>query len=100
MDQLSKALIAGFLFGLIAVAIMVPMDFGGQSKKRDALLAAFIERFSIGFIIPLISLPIPHFATGLLLGVLLSLPSAIITKNYIPIIVMGALGGISIGFFS
>lgn len=100
MDQVTKALIAGSIFGLIAAGTMLPMDFGSKSKKRDALLAAFIERFSIGFIIPLIALPLPHYVTGLLLGVLLSLPSAIITKTYIPILIMGALGGVIIGFLS
>lgn len=100
MDQVTKALMAGFVFGLVAVGAMLPMDFGSKSKKGEAMLAAFIERFSIGFIIPLVALPIPHYVTGLLLGLLFSLPSSIITKTYIPILVMGALGGVVIGFLS
>ena len=100
MDQLTKALISGIVFGLLAVTVMIPMDFGGKDKKRDAILGAFIERFSIGFVIPLISLPFPHVLTGLFLGLLLSLPSAIITRTYTPILVMGTLGGLIIGFLS
>lgn len=100
MDQLTKAFIAGTLFGLFAVLVMLPMNFGCTDKKRDAILAAFIERFSIGFVIPLISLSIPHYLIGLLLGFLLSLPTAIITRTYIPILTIGAFGGLIIGFFS
>lgn len=100
MDQLTKALLAGIIFGCVAAASMFPLDFGGKNKKRDAILAAFIERFSIGFIIPLISLPLPQSIAGLFLGLLLSLPSAIITKTYIPILVMGGIGGLIIGLLS
>ena len=100
MDQLTKAVIAGTLFGLIAAFVMVPMDFGGKEKKRDAILAAFIERFSIGFVITLISLPMPHVIVGALLGFLMSLPSAIITKAYAPILGMGIIGGLVIGLLS
>jgi hypothetical protein len=34
---------------------------------------------------------------GLVFGLLLSLPSAIITKAYAPILIIGALGGFIIG---
>jgi len=36
-------------------------------------------------------------ATGLTFGLLLSLPSATITKAYAPVLVVGALGGLIIG---
>jgi len=41
--------------------------------------------------------PAPGWATGLTFGLLLSLPSAIITKAYAPVLVVGALGGLIIG---
>lgn len=100
MDQLTTPILAGFIFGTIAALTMIPMDFGSKNNKRDAILAAFIERFSIGFIIPFITLPLPSFLTGAIIGFVLSLPSAIITRTYIPILVMGTLGGLLIGFFS
>jgi hypothetical protein len=34
---------------------------------------------------------------GLFFGLLLSLPSAIITKTYAPILIVGGLGGLIIG---
>jgi len=42
-------------------------------------------------------LPWPGWAVGLFFGVLLSIPDAIITKAYAPIIGLGAVGGTIIG---
>ncbi len=74
---------------------MIPLSF---PDKRAALLGAFINRFSIGFVIGAITLPWPGWATGLLVGVLLSLADAIITKAYAPILILGAVGGAITGW--
>jgi hypothetical protein len=66
--------------------------------KRAALIGAFLNRFGIGFVIGAARLPIPGWAAGMLFGALLSLPDAIITKAYVPIIVLGLIGGSIIGF--
>jgi hypothetical protein len=42
-------------------------------------------------------LPIPGWLNGLIFGVLLSLPDAIITKAYVPILTLGVIGGVIIG---
>jgi hypothetical protein len=42
-------------------------------------------------------LPWPGWAVGLFFGLLLSIPDALITKAYAPIIGMGAVGGTIIG---
>ncbi|MDQ2921447.1 MAG: hypothetical protein M3R52_07550 [Acidobacteriota bacterium] len=41
-------------------------------------------------------MPVPSWLNGLIFGVLLSLPDAIITKAYAPILILGAIGGIVI----
>ena len=74
---------------------MLPMSF---PDKRAALTAAFLERFAIGFVIAVVSLPWPWWATGLSVGLFLSAPSAIITKAFGPILGFGAIGGLVIGF--
>jgi hypothetical protein len=74
---------------------MIPLSF---PDKRAALLGAFINRFSIGFVIGAVTLPWPGWLTGLAIGVLLSLADAIITKSYAPILVLGAIGGTLIGW--
>jgi hypothetical protein len=73
---------------------MIPLQF---PDKRAALLGAFINRFSIGFVIGAMTLPWPGWVVGLVVGVLLSLADAIITKTYAPILILGAVGGTIIG---
>jgi hypothetical protein len=73
---------------------MIPLSF---PDKRAALLGAFVNRFSIGFVLGAVSLPWPGWIAGLVIGVLLSLSDAVITKAYAPIIVLGAVGGTIIG---
>ena len=84
-----------YLAAMYAAASMIPLEF---PDKRAALLGAFINRFSIGFVIGAVRLDWPGWMVGLLFGLLLSLGDAIITKTYIPIILLGALGGAAIGF--
>jgi len=86
--------LCGLVFGAIDTAIMLPMSF---PDKRAAITAAFIARFGIGFAIGAARLPWPGWAVGICFGLLLSIPDAIITKAYVPIIGMGALGGFIIG---
>ena len=86
--------VAGLVFGAIAVAAMLPLSF---PDKAAALSAAFLDRLAIGVVIGCVQLPWAGWVTGLLFGLLLSLPSAIVTKAYAPIILMGAIGGGVIG---
>jgi len=94
MSRLAIATLCGLCFGVVAVATMLPMSF---PDKRAALSAAFLERFGIGFVIGVVDLPWSGWVTGLFFGLLLSLPSAIVTKAWAPILGMGAIGGIVIG---
>lgn len=94
MNSITSGILAGLIFGLIAVLVMIPLPF---SDKRAAMLGAFLNRFAIGFVIPVIALDMPGWSKGLLISLLLSLPDAIITKAYAPILGMGAVGGLVIG---
>ncbi len=91
---MADGLVAGLVFGAVAVGLMLPMAF---PDKRTALLGAFVDRLGIGIVIDCVQLPWSGWAVGLFFGLLLSLPSAIITKAYIPILVLGGLGGLVIG---
>ena len=97
MTNLSLGLICGLAYGAVAAASMLPLDF---PDKRAAILGAFINRFAIGLLIPLVQLPMPGWAKGLTLALLLSIPDALITKAYAPILGFGALGGVVIGFIA
>jgi hypothetical protein len=86
--------VAGIVFGGLSVGMMMPMSF---PDKPAALLGAFLNRFAIGLVIGCVQLPWPGWAVGLLFGLLLSAPDAIITKAYAPIIIVGCSGGVVIG---
>ncbi len=97
MRNLLFAVICGIAFGALAVLLMLPMQF---PNKRTALAAAFASRFAIGFVVPLVALPVAGFAKGALIGLLISLPDAIVTRAYGPILVVGVMGGALIGWLS
>ena len=94
MSHVAFGIVAGALFGALAVASMLPHAF---PDKRGALTAAFLDRFAIGFVISVVDLNWPSWAVGLFFGVLLSAPGAVMTKRWVPILGIGALGGLIIG---
>jgi hypothetical protein len=98
MNKIILGTICGLGFGIIDVLIMIPLKYENNRKRVEAMLSAFIERFMIGFLVPNLDLGIHPALTGLLLGTSLSLPSAIITRVYVPIIGTGIVGSIIIGF--
>ena len=94
MSKLVLGTICGLVYGALSAASMLPLSF---EDKTAALVGAFLNRFAIGFVIGAARLPVPAWANGLIFGVLLSLPDAIITKTYAPILILGAVGGVVIG---
>jgi uncharacterized membrane protein len=102
MPRLWLGLIAGVIYGSLAAASMLPMQF---PDKRSALTGAFLSRFAIGLLIgaaigsPQVErLGAPAWLIGLAVGLLVSAPDAVITKAYAPILAMGAVGGAIIGW--
>lgn len=98
MNKIILGIICGLVFGIIDVLIMIPLKYENNRKRIEAMSSAFTDRFIVGFLIPNVSLGIHPALTGLLLGVGLSLPSAIITNAYVPIIGIGVVGSVIIGF--
>jgi hypothetical protein len=88
-------IVCGLVYGALSAASMLPLSF---PDKPAALTGAFLNRFAIGFVIGIAQLPWPGWLAGLIIGLLLSLPDAIITKAYAPIIGLGAVGGTLIGW--
>src|SRR5687768_17890902 len=87
-------LVACFCFRLPAICPMMLMNF---PNRTVAISAAFASRFAIGFLIPQVTLPMPAWARGLLVALLISTPDAIITGSYQPIYTTGVLGGVLLG---
>ena len=97
MDNITKGVIAGLAFG---IASIVPMFFMEFEDKKKAIVASFINRFAIGFIIFNIDLPMVGWLKGLVIGSVLSLPAALITKAFKPIMGLGIIGGIICGLLT
>ncbi len=95
MNKLLSGTIAGIIFGIVDVLLMVPLPI---ENKLIAMIGSFINRFAIGFFIANTNIPVPFWMKGILVGLLLSLPDAIITKTYAPILSIGIIGGLIIGF--
>src|SRR5689334_21140148 len=95
MSRILLGSICGVVFGVAVVLMMLPMDF---PDKSAALTGAFLNRFGVGFVIGASRLELPGWLTGILIGLLLSLPDAVITKAYAPILILGVVGGAIIGF--
>ena len=97
MNNITKGVIAGIIFGIVSI---IPMFFMTFENKTRAMTASFISRFAIGFIIFNMELPITNWLKGGLVGLVLSLPDAIVTKKYAPILAVGLIGGIVCGLFA
>lgn len=93
MPKLMLGAVCGAVWGALSAASMIPLEF---TDKRAALAGAFLNRFGIGFVLGVARLPVSSWLSGLIFGVLLSLPDAIITKAYAPILILGAIGGVVI----
>ncbi len=97
MNPIVFGLVAGIVFGALNVLSMLPLAF---PDKPAALAGAFLSRFAIGFLIPFVRLPMPMWAASAAVGLLISLPDAVITKAYVPIIATGLIGGAIIGWLA
>jgi hypothetical protein len=98
VSRISLGIVLGLGIGIVDVLVMLPLPF---PDKRAALIGAFCARFALGFFAATIRLPTSPVVTGILVGVLTSLPDAVITKAYAPImltgIVFGAIAGWIVG---
>jgi hypothetical protein len=95
---MSRSLL-GFLLGLavgvVDVMLMLPMKF---PNKPTALAAAFSSRFAIGFLAANVTLPFHPALAGAVVGILISIPDAIVTKAYFPILITGVIFGALCGW--
>jgi hypothetical protein len=95
MNRVSLGVVLGLGIGIVDVLLMLPMNF---PDKRAALLGAFCARFALGFFAATVRLPMSPVISGVVVGVLTSLPDAIITKAYAPIMITGVIFGALAGW--
>jgi len=94
MSRVLLGTVSGLVFGVIDVAIMLPMSFS-RFEGRDH--GGFHRAVWDWLRSRAAQLPWPGWAAGLCFGLLLGVPDTLTTKAYAPIIGMGTLGGIVIG---
>jgi hypothetical protein len=95
MNRLLLGALLGVAAGVVDVLIMLPLEF---QDRTSALLGAFCARFALGFFAATVRLPLPAIWLGIVVGLLTSLPDAIITKTYVPIMVTGVIFGAICGW--
>ena len=95
MSRVTLGVTLGLSIGIADVLLMLPLSF---PDKRTALLAAFSSRFALGFFAATIHLRMSPIAAGLLVGLLTSIPDAIVTKAYAPILITGVIFGTVAGW--
>jgi len=95
MPRVMLGVILGLSIGIADVLLMLPLSF---PDKRTALLAAFASRFSLGFFAATVNLRMSPIAAGVLVGLLTSIPDAIVTKAYAPILITGVIFGAVAGW--
>ena len=95
MSKMALGILLGLAAGTVDVMLMIPMAF---PDKLAAMLGAFCSRFALGFFAGTTNLPLHPIFAGILIGVLTSLPDAIITKSYAPIMGTGIIFGALVGW--
>lgn len=93
------ALIAGLVLASVLSATMVPLSFPTPREKRTAIIAAFLDRFFLRFVVgpAAAGLDTNGVLIGAILGLGSSIPTALITRGYVPVIVLGLAGGTVVG---
>jgi hypothetical protein len=97
--MLAFSLIAGLAFGTISAGSMIKLEAPSRRQKREAMAAAFLERFFTGFVIGPVAkgLGASGLLIGAVLGVAFSLPAALMARVYVPILAIGTIGGLAVG---
>lgn len=97
--MLAFSLIAGLAFGAVSAGSMIKLEAPSARQKREAMAAAFLERFFTGFAIGPVArgLGANGLLVGALLGIGFSVPTALVTRAYLPIVAMGTVGGLAVG---
>lgn len=89
MNRILLGVVLGLSWG--AVDVLITMRHG--NLPRESLLQAFSSRFALGFLGAIAHLPWHPVWTGILVGILVSLPDAFGLRNYGGILGTGVLFG-------
>jgi hypothetical protein len=94
MNRVVLGVVLGVAAGLADLALMAATRFPGG---RDVRIGAFSDRFLIGFFVATTSLPLSPVLSGMLIGGIVSVPPAVIVKEYAKIMISGVVLGTLLG---
>ncbi|MEP6534333.1 MAG: hypothetical protein ABJF23_03385 [Bryobacteraceae bacterium] len=95
MNRILLGILLGLAAGILDVLMMLPMK---HPNKATAMTGAFFSRFAIGFLAPNLTLAIHPTLAGAVAGLLISIPDAVVTGKYPPILGTGLLFGALAGW--
>ena len=92
------AVTAGLSCAALDTALMVPLTFPTTRDKRVAMTAAFLERFILGLSIGPVTRALggPGVLTGPAFALVASLPTALITRSWAPVLGIGVVNGLAV----
>ena len=93
------AVTAGLACAVVDTALMAPLTFSSTRDKRVAMTAAFLERFVLGLSIGPVTRALggPGVLTGPAFALAASIPTALITHSWAPVLGVGVLNGLAVG---
>lgn len=96
MDPILLGLICGGVFAAIEVVLVLLGRWPRPYEAFSVLVASAVNRFVTGLLIPNADIGLTLWASGLLIGVLLALPIAAVSRRTIGPLGLGAVGGMTI----
>ena len=96
MDPVLLGVICGVAFAAIEVVLVLFGRWPGPAEEARVLIASSANRFVTGLIIPNTDIGLTLWASGLVIGLLLALPIAAVSRRTVGPLGLGAVGGMTI----
>lgn len=96
MDLVLLGLICGGVFAAIEFGLVLLGRWPRPHEEFRVLVASSANRFATGLVIPNADIGLPLWASGLVIGLLLALPIAAVSRRTVGPLGLGAVGGITI----
>jgi hypothetical protein len=88
--------VCGSVFAIAEAGAVLFVRWPGAGRELRTLAVSVVGRFLTGLLVPTVDLGVALWATGLLLGIGLSIPIAVVSRTYAGPLGVGAVGGIVI----
>ncbi len=96
MDPILLGVICGSVFAAFEGVLVLLGRWPRPYEAFSVLIAAAANRFATGLVIPNADIGLTLWASGLVLGLLLAIPIAVVSRRTVGPLGMGAVGGITI----